>query len=141
MNFLGLTVETHMRSFPLLAALLMITAPSWAVDRTFEINVENSLKSSVPSNWFLRASWRGETLVVFVSPPAHESFKIWYDTDRQKSMLEDLCKAVPHEIWDKIGSGQDIAMEQIVGGNGGKGSWRLSCRATLSNGETSLKTN
>ena len=130
-----------MRSFPLLAALLMLGgSPSLAMDRTLETNVENSLKSSVPSNWFLRASWREETLVVFVSPPASESFKIWYDPDRQKSMLEDLCKALPDAIWDKIGSGQDIAMEQVVGGNGGKGSWRLSCRATLSNGETSLKT-
>jgi hypothetical protein len=121
-----------MRSFPLIAALLMIAASScWAVDRTFETDVENALKSSVPSNWFLRASWREETLVVFVSPPASESFKIWYDADRQKSMLEDLCKAVPHAIWDKIGAGQDIAMEQVVGGNGGKGSWRLSCRPYL----------
>jgi hypothetical protein len=132
-----------MRSFLWLVALLMMAAPSRALDRTFEISVENSLKGSVPSNWFLRASWRGETLVVFVSPPASESFKIWYDTDRQKSMLEDLCKALPHAIWNKISSGQDIAMEQVVGGNGGKGSWQFSCRAYLSNGkaEASVRSN
>ena len=123
-----------MKKFPILAAFLVIAAfPSWAVDRTFELSVENSLKGSVPPNWFLRASWRDETLVVFVSPPAYEFFKIWYDTDKQRTMLEGLCKAVPHEMWKKIGLGQDIAMEQVVGGNGGKGSWRLSCRNFLTN--------
>lgn len=130
-----------MRKFLLSAACLMMAAfPAWAVDRTFETSVENGLKSSVPSNWFLRASWRDKTLVVFVSPPAFESFQIWYDTDRQKSMLEDLCKAVPRNVWDKIGPGQDIAMEQVVGGNGGKGSWRLSCKAFLASAAEKIKT-
>ena len=130
-----------MRKSLLLAAFFMAaTSPSLAVDRTFEIGVENSLKAAVPSNWFLRASWRGETLVVFVSPPAFESFQIWYDTGRQKTMLEDLCKAVPRQIWDKIGAGQDIAMAQVVGGNGGKGSWRFPCKAFLSSGEANIKT-
>lgn len=130
-----------MRRSLLLAAFVMAaTSPSLAVDRTFEIGVENSLKGSVPQNWFLRASWRGETLVVFVSPPPFESFQIWYDTDRQKTMLEDLCKAVPRQIWDKIGSGQDIAVSQVVGGNGGKGSWQFSCKAFLSSGDADTKT-
>jgi hypothetical protein len=126
-----------------MAALLMMTAPSCAVDRTFELSVENSLKGSVPPNWFLRASWRGETLVVFVSPPPVVSSVTSYDADRQMTTAAELCKAVPQAIWDKIGSGQDIGVEPIIGGNGGRGSWWLSCRAYLLNGkaEASVRSN
>ena len=124
-----------------LASLLLAPVPAGAVDRTFETEVENSLKGSVPKDWFLRASWRDETLVVFVSPPVPKSFEIWYDADRQKTMLEDLCKAVPKPIWDKIGTDKDIAMEQVVGGNGGKGSWRLSCKDFLAELNDQKKTN
>jgi hypothetical protein len=114
-----------------LAALLAASTPTLAVDRTFETQVEAALKPSVPADWFLRASWRDATLVVFVSPPVPESFKIWYDSGRQKTMMEDICKAIPQTIWSQINPEQDIAIEQVVGGNGGKGSWRLSCRDDL----------
>jgi hypothetical protein len=63
---------------------------------------------------------------VFVSPSAQESFDLWYDTPRQKAMLEKLCKAIPVAIWSQIKADQDIAVEQIVGGNGGKVLLRLS---------------
>jgi len=121
----------------------MMTVPCRAVDRTFQISVENSLKGSVPSNWFLRASWRGETLVVFVSPAPVVSSINSYDADRQMTIAADLCKAIPQPIWDKIGPGQDIGVEPIAGGNGGRGSWWLSCRAYLSNGkaEASVRSN
>lgn len=111
--------------------LIATMFPAFAIDRTFQIQVENSLKAGVPTNWYLHASWRDETLVVFVSPPIQESFDIWYDTGRQKEMLENLCKAVPTEIWNQIKPDQDIAMEQVVGGNGGKGSFQFSCRNFL----------
>lgn len=131
-----------MRRLSAIAMLLAIAAgPAAAVDRTFEMEVENSLKGSVPKDWFLRASWRDETLVVFVSPPVPQSFQIWYDSDRQKTMLEDLCEAIPQSIWGKIGGEEDIAMEQVVGGNGGKGSWRLSCRQYLDEVDEQKKTN
>ena len=120
---------------------MMAAIPAAAVDRTFEIEVENTLKGSVPKDWFLRASWRDDTLVVFVSPPVPQSFEIWYDSDRQKTILQDLCKAVPQSIWGKVGDKQDIAMEQVVGGNGGKGSWRLSCRQYLAEMNDQKKTN
>jgi len=42
--------------------LLAMNLPALAVDRTFQIEVENSLKGTVPSNWWLRASWRDQTL-------------------------------------------------------------------------------
>src|SRR5262249_41751401 len=60
---------------PILLAvtLLAVNTPAIAVDRTFQSEVENSLKGTVPSNWWLRASWRDQTLVVFVSPPSQES--------------------------------------------------------------------
>ena len=125
----------------IVAMLLVGVLPAYAVDRTFETEVENSLKGSVPNDWFLRASWRDETLVIFVSPPVPKSFEIWYDAERQKSMMEDLCKAVPQSIWQKIGTAKDIAMEQVVGGNGGKGSWRLSCRDYLAELNEQKKTN
>jgi len=64
--------------------LLAMNVPALAVDRTFQTEVENSLKGTVPSNWWLRASWREQTLVVFVSPSAQQSFDLWYDTPRQK---------------------------------------------------------
>src|SRR5262249_56305581 len=89
--------------------------PGLAVDRTLQIEVENSLKGTVPSNWWLRASWRDQTLVVFVSPPVQETFDLWYDTPRQKETLENLCKAIPVVIWNQIRPDQDIAVEQVVG--------------------------
>ena len=116
----------------LLAAILpAVNTPAAAADRTFQIEVENSLRATVPSNWWLRASWRDQTLVVFVSPPTQESFDLWYDTPRQKETLENLCKAIPAAIWDRVRPDQDIAFEQVVGGNGGKGSFQFSCRKYL----------
>jgi hypothetical protein len=116
----------------LLAVILLgMSVPALAVDRTFQIEVENSLKGSVPSNWWLRASWRDQTLVVFVSPSTQQSFDLWYDTPRQKETLENLCKAIPVAVWSQIKPDQDIAVEQVVGGNGGKGSFQFSCRKYL----------
>src|SRR5215831_2508336 len=86
----------------LLAVILpAVNTPTIAADRTFQIEVENSLKETVPSNWWLHASWRDQTLVVFVSPPTQESFDLWYDTPRQKETLENLCKAIPTAIWNR----------------------------------------
>jgi len=116
--------------------LLAMNLPALAVDRTFQNEVENSLKETVPSNWWLRASWRDQTLVVFVSPPAQQSFDLWYDTSRQKETLENLCKAIPVVIWSQIKTDQDIAVEQVVGGNGGKGSFQFSCRKYLAEKST-----
>jgi hypothetical protein len=113
------------------AVLLAATLSTQAVDRSFEKRVEDSLQSSVPEKWFLRASWRGNTLVVFVSPPPDKMFQLWYSANEQLETLQKLCRSVNNDIWSKIATDQDIAMEQVVGGNGGKGSWRLSCRETL----------
>lgn len=119
------------RSSILMAMILLGVNAAVAVDRTFQIEVENSLKATVPPNWWLRASWRDQTLVVFVSPSAQQSFELWYDTARQKETLENLCKAIPATIWNHLTSDQDIAVEQVVGGNGGKGSFQFSCRKYL----------
>jgi hypothetical protein len=115
---------------------LAISFPALAVDRTFQVEVENSLKGTVPTNWWVRASWRDQTLVVFVSPSAQQSFDLWYDTSRQKETLESLCKAIPVGIWSQIKPDQDIAVEQVVGGNGGKGSFQFSCRKYLAEKST-----
>jgi hypothetical protein len=121
----------------LLAVLLLpMNVPALAVDRTFQIEVENSLKGTVPSSWWLRASWRDQTLVVFVSPSTQQSFDLWYDTARQKETLESLCKAIPVVVWSQIKPDQDIAVEQVVGGNGGKGSFQFSCRKYLTEKST-----
>jgi hypothetical protein len=64
-------------SILLAAILLAVNTPAIAVDRTFQIEVEHSLKATVPSNWWLHASWREQTLVVFVSPPTQESCFLW----------------------------------------------------------------
>jgi hypothetical protein len=119
----------------IMLAVILTTpnTPAIAVDRTFQIEVENSLKGTVPPNWWLHASWRDRILVVFVSPPAQESFDLWYDTPRQKETLENLCKAIPSAIWNQVQADQDIAVEQVVGGNGGKGSFQFSCRKYLAN--------
>lgn len=123
-------------SILLVVILLAVNVPAFAVDRTFQIEVENSLKGTVPSNWWLHAGWRDQTLVVFVSPSAQESFDLWYDTPRQKETLENLCKAIPVTIWNQIQPDQDIAVEQVVGGNGGKGSFQFSCRKYLAEKST-----
>src|SRR5262245_54724736 len=112
---------------------LVVNFPALAADRTFQIEVENSLKETVPSNWWLHASWRDQTLVVFVSPPTQESFDLWYDTPRQKETLENLCKAIPASIWNRVQPDHDHAIEQEVRGNGGKGSYQFSCRKYLVN--------
>ena len=57
-------------SIVLAVILLVVNFPALAVDRTFQIEVENSLRGTVPSNWWVHASWRDQTLVVFVSWPA-----------------------------------------------------------------------
>jgi hypothetical protein len=44
---------------------------------------------------------------------------------------ENLCKAIPATVWSQINPDQDIAIEQVVGGNGGKGSFHFSCRKYL----------
>ena len=119
------------RTSILMAMILLGVNTAFAVDRTFQIEVENSLKGTVPPNWWLRASWRDQTLVVFVSPSAQQSFELWYDTPRQKQTLENLCKAISATIWSRINADQDIAVEQVVGGNGGKGSFQFSCRKYL----------
>ena len=118
-------------SILLTAILLGVSIPALAVDQTFQIEVESSIKGTVPSNWWLHASWRDQTLVVFVSPPTQEAFDLWYDTPRQKEILENLCKAIPGAIWNQFQPDQDIAVEQVVGGNGGKGSFQFSCRKYL----------
>src|SRR5262249_53586004 len=125
--------ETTMKRLSLCLAMLSagLALPAAAVDRTFQTEVENSLQSSVPDRWHLRASWRDNTLVVFVSPPPEEMFKLWYSANEQLETLQKLCRSVNSEVWSKIAPDQDIAMEQVVGGNGGKGSWRLSCREVL----------
>jgi hypothetical protein len=120
----------------LVVILLAMNVPALAVDRMFQTEVENSLKGTVPSNWWLRASWRDQTLVVFLSPSAQESFDLWYDTPRQKETLENLCKAIPVAVWSQIKADQDIAVEQVVGGNGGKGSFQFSCRKYLAEKST-----
>jgi hypothetical protein len=66
-----------------------------------------------------------------VSPSAQQSFELWYETPRQKQTLENLCKAIPATVWSRINADQDIAVEQVVGGNGGKGSFQFSCRKYL----------
>jgi hypothetical protein len=115
------------------AAILLtgLALPAHAVDRTFQTEVEKSLQNSVPDRWHLRASWRDKILVVFVSPPPEEMFKLWYAANEQLEMLQTLCRSVSTDVWRKIAPDQDIAMEEVVGGNGGKGSWRLSCRDVL----------
>jgi len=125
--------------------LAAVVLPAQAVDRSFETQVEKSLQGSVPDKWFLRASWRDKTLVVFVSPPPEEMFRLWYSANEQLETLQKLCRSVNNDTWSKLSADQDIAMEQVVGGNGGKGSWRLSCRDVLAGrgpgGQASQATN
>ena len=115
------------RASILIAMILLGVNAALAVDRTFQIEVENSLKGTVPLNWWLRASWRDRTLVLFVSPSAQQSFELWYDTARQNwKTCARPSRPASGAILD-----QDIAVEQVVGGNGGKGSFQLSCRKYL----------
>ena len=73
--------------------LLAMNVPAFAVDRTFQIEVENSLKGTVPSNWWLRASWRDQTLVVFVSPSAQQSVTAWsFSSTRASLVARALCR-------------------------------------------------
>ena len=101
-------------SIMLAVILLIVNFPALAVDRTFQIEVENSLRGTVPSNWWLHASWRDQTLVVFVSPPTQESFDLWYNTPRQKETMENLCKAISTAIWNRVPPDQDIASRLLA---------------------------
>jgi hypothetical protein len=47
-------------------------------------------------------------------------------TPRQRRRSKKRCKAIRVAIWSQIKPDQDIAVEQIVGGNGGKVLLRLS---------------
>jgi hypothetical protein len=55
---------------------------------------------------------------------------------RQKETLENLCKVIPTTIWSRLEPDQGIAIEQVVGGNGGKGSFHFSCRKYLAEKST-----
>jgi len=82
-------------SILLTVILLAVNVPALAVDRTFQVEVENSLKGTVPPSWWLHASWRDQTLVVFVSPPVQESFDLWYDTPRQRRPWKTSARPFP----------------------------------------------
>src|SRR5262249_61020025 len=60
----------------ILLAVIFLAAnvPPLAVGRTLQIEVEDSLKGTGPSNWGVRASWRDQPLGVVVEPPVHETF-------------------------------------------------------------------
>jgi len=75
--------------------LLAVNVPALAVDRTFQIEIENSLKGTVPPSWWLHASWRDQTLVVFVSPPVQESFDLWYDTPGKRRPWRTSARRSP----------------------------------------------
>jgi hypothetical protein len=112
-------------------ALLLGLAPAQAADRVFETQVEESVRSTLPDDWWLRASWRDKALVVFVSPPIAQAFKLWYDEAKQMEVLTKICRDITPAVWSRIEADQDIALEPVIGGNGGKGSWRLSCKDVL----------
>jgi hypothetical protein len=53
------------RTSILVAMILLGVNAALAVDRTSQIEVENSLKGTVPPNWWLHASWRDQTQACF----------------------------------------------------------------------------
>ena len=104
----------------LLCAAVLLTSlalPARAVDRTFQIEVEKSLQSSVPDRWHLRASWRDKILVVFVSPPPEEMFKLWYAANEQLETLQNVgCTEMQGYFFSKAKPAAEIVEEFLKPG-------------------------
>jgi hypothetical protein len=84
------------------------------------------ISSKVPSNWQVHVSWRGDQLLAFVTPPYQEAFNLWYEPEKLRAVMLDLCPGAADAIWARLGPGKQIAVEPTVGGKSGE-SMRLVC--------------
>jgi hypothetical protein len=91
--------------------------------------LQRQIEGQLPRGWTLRVSWRGATLVAFISPPVSESFDLLYQPERQLSMLRDICKQITPAAWELAGSGKSIALEPVISGKGAM-SMRVDCKDT-----------
>jgi hypothetical protein len=80
--------------------------------------LQRQIEAKLPRGWTLRASWRGDTLVAFIS---------LYQPERQLSILRDLCKQITPSAWELAGAGKAIALEPVISGKGAT-SMRVDCK-------------
>jgi len=83
--------------------------------------------AKVPSEWQVHISPRGNTLVIFLTPPYQEAFNFWYDPQRLQEKMLALCPGPNDEIWAKIPLNQTIAIQPTVGGKSTE-AMRLICK-------------
>lgn len=111
-------------TFGLVAALSV--APVLAGSPEASLLLEETI-AKVPSEWQVRISPRGNTLVIFLTPPYQEAFDLWYEPQRLQEKMLALCPGPNDVIWAKIPRDQAIAIEPTVGGKSAE-AMRLICK-------------
>ena len=97
--------------------------------------VARGMAERAPDGWQVRVRWRQDALVAFLTAPTpQEAFELYYDTHRQAELVARMCPPEGDPVWRQLDPHQDVAVEPEVMG---KGSLRVSCRATLRQAQAS----
>jgi hypothetical protein len=116
--------------FPLLAAICL-SLPAGAAEDGAVAALARDLKQHAPSQWDVRVRWRDGRLLATITPqPYQTAFSLWYEPAKMIATLKDLCPGAGAEVWNLIGSEQDIVLEPSVGGKSVREA-RVSCRKAL----------
>jgi hypothetical protein len=112
---------------PLLAATCLNLPAGAAEDRAVAA-LTRDLKQHAPSQWDVRVRWRDGQLLATITPqPYQTAFALWYEPAKLTATLKDLCPGAGAEVWNLVGSEQDIVLEPSVGGKSVLEA-RVSCR-------------
>jgi hypothetical protein len=111
-------------AFGLLAGL----NPSSAAPETTPADLlRDETLAKVPPNWQVHVSWRDNALVVFLMPPYQEAFDLWYEPEKLRDKMLQLCPGPTDVIWAKLPADRDVAIEPTVGGKSAV-AMRLTCK-------------
>jgi hypothetical protein len=83
--------------------------------------------STLPPNWQLHVSDRGDVLIAFLTPPYQEAFDLLYSPVALESKVLGFCPPSDDMIWEKLRLKQEIVVEPTVGGKSGE-ALRIVCR-------------
>jgi hypothetical protein len=86
----------------------------------------NEIAAKVPADWQIHISWRDNQLVAFVTPPYQQAFNLWYDPEKLRTTMLNLCPAKDDAVWAHLGQDKQIAVEPTVGGKSDV-AMRLTC--------------
>ena len=100
----------------LVLTLAMAFATAHAQDRTARNIVEREIEPKLPPRWQMHVSEREKFLLVSLMPPFQEAFDLIYDSQRQATLLRQLCPRADDEIWKLLGADRDVVLQPTIGG-------------------------